>query len=185
MIEFNLLGIKIEISPFFFGMISIFLISDINEISKYVLLFSFLHECGHFAVLIFENVVPEKIKLGISGISVSIKNDIYFMKKIAVFSAGFLTNYILSAIYLFCGDKMLSLINIVIGIFTMYPLPSTDGGSILKEIVTLYDKPGIFFAIEIIFEIIFVFIIISAVIITNNYYLISALFYLAVCILNY
>lgn len=169
-------------------MITIFFITDLNGISKYVLLFSFLHELGHFVVLVTENIVPQKIKFSISGISIDVRNDIYFLKKIAVFSAGFITNYILSIVYFFMGNKTAFLINLIIGLFTMYPLPSTDGGSIMREILLLFDdlKNGLIISIiETVFEVVFSLIIILSVILTKNYYLFSALFYLVVCILNY
>lgn len=188
MVELNLFGIKIEISPFFFGIITLFLVSDLNGLSKYVIFFSFLHECGHFIAIFIGNINPKKIRIRISGISIDIGNNVYPLKKIIVFSAGFITNFILSALYYFTNDKVAFLINLFIGIFTMYPLPSTDGGSIMKEIFLIFDvfdNYKICLAVEIIFEMIFTFIIILAVIITGNYYMLFALFYLAVCILSY
>ena len=58
----------------------------------------------------------------------------------------------------------------------------------MKEIFLIFDvfdNYKICLAVEIIFEMIFTFVIILAVIITGNYYMLFALFYLAVCILSY
>lgn len=133
--EFTVLKTKICLSPLFFSVLTLFLLFDKSGIALSVLGFSFLHECAHFVLLLIFRTFPQKISLNLFGIEMSLKSNLSELRKMSVFSAGFVLNFILAAFFFFSGEKVSAIINLYIGIFSFIPLPSTDGGEII-EIIT-------------------------------------------------
>ena len=104
--------------------------------------------------------------------------------KISVLSAGFAVNFCIAAL-LFAFEKNLpATVSLLIGIFTMLPLASTVGGSIIKELIearfperakSIEDKFFIFTCAA------FSFLLVATTTATKNPYLLIAIFYLVAC----
>ena len=98
--------------------------------------------------------------------------------------AGFLVNFLLTAIFFVLRKPLFGYINLIIGIFTALPISATDGGAVLKTLLYESDPQKE----EKIFKIIScsslamvsVVFIISAVV-TKNYFIFIALIYMALC----
>ena len=134
---------KVLLSPLFFALITLFLLADREGIAVSVLLFSLLHETAHFAAALILNVNVKQIKISLAGICVGIHAP-DGKRKIAVFSAGFFLNYALSVLFLALGKMDFMLINFVLGFFTSLPLPSSDGGEIIRELFEEKQSKTIF-----------------------------------------
>ncbi len=175
---------KVEISPLFFAVLTLFLLADRNRIAFPAIAFSFAHETGHFAVLLLQKTVPKKIRCSVAGIQMELPSNLGFGKKISVLSAGFVTNFGLALLFFAFKRPLFAFINLTIGVFTMLPLSSTDGGSIIKELFAEYFtecekrfEKDFFICSCVIFSI-FLIAVFAA---TKNYYLLVAIFYLIIC----
>lgn len=174
----------IEISPLFFAVLTMFLLADRMGIAFPAVMLSFAHEAGHFLALIYFKAAPKKVKISLTGIQMELHSNMSTERKISVLCAGFAVNFCLAALLLTFGKKLLATISFLIGIFTMLPLASTDGGSIIKELIEA-RFPERAKNIENKFFICncaaFSFFLVAAAIITKNPYLLIAIFYLVVC----
>ena len=184
MIDFTVLKTKISVSPLFFAVLTVFLLIDKNGIASSVLLFSFLHEAGHFISLLITKTFPQSIKTDIFGIRIKLPENLDTAKKCFVLSAGFAVNFLLSALFFALKKPLFGYINIFIGIFTAFPLPSTDGGSILKTILEefLPQKAGrIFGIISRIFTLVLSLFLVFLSVFTKNYFIMIAVVYMLFC----
>ncbi len=181
MLNFSVLETKIEISPLFFSVLTAFLILDRNGIALWVLTFSFTHELFHFFALFLCRKMPEKISFSASGIRMELPNGMTKTEKIAVLSAGFLSNFFLAVLLFSLKNTVFGFINLFLGIFTALPLPSTDGGSVLKELFSQH----ITIVLSRIFGTVVLLILFALTIQTKNLYFLLPLFYLLFTLLNY
>lgn len=182
--EFSVFRTRIKISPVFFSVLTAFLLIDRNGFASYALLFSFFHECGHILALLYFKTPPEMIEISAFGIHISLKENMSTAEKCLVLTAGFTVNFILAALFFITEKTLFGYINLLIGIFTAVPLPSTDGGAVLR---VLLDE-RVFGKGEKILRICsFCFVgIISAFLIyfgvnTGNFFLFIAVIYMIIC----
>ena len=188
MMEFTVLKTKVKISPLFFAVLTAFLITDRNGIAPAVIGFSLVHEFCHFAALAAIKTAPQEVNVSAAGISMSLNGGMSTVKKILVFAAGAAGNFVLAAFFSAADNRLFFTVNLIIGIFTILPLCSTDGGSILTEFAEKFFPERA----ERICRNIFLFcgataavILASAVVINKNPYLLIALFYAVICLLKY
>ncbi len=182
--EFTVLKTKLKISPLFFAVLTAFLLADKSGIAAEALLFSALHEAGHFLALICVKSRPISIELSPFGIHMSLPQNLSMVKKCFVLTAGFAVNFILFAVMLVIGRETAGYINLLIGIFTAMPLASADGGTVLKTLLDeiLPEKSNkIFKIISFFFIAIVSCFIIIAFFLTGNYFLFVALIYIVIC----
>ena len=180
MMEFTVLKTKVKISPLFFAVLTAFLITDRNGIAPAVIGFSLVHEFCHFAALAAIKTAPQEVNVSAAGISMSLNGGMSTVKKILVLAAGAAGNFVLAAFFSAADNRLFFTVNLIIGIFTILPLCSTDGGTLLTALP------------EKICRNIFLFcgataavILASAVVINKNPYLLIALFYAVICLLKY
>lgn len=184
MLSFSVLKTGVEVSPLFFAVLTLFLLADTNGIAFPAVIFSFAHEAGHFLALLFLKTSPKKVSISLAGIHMELPRDLCTAKKITVLCAGFATNFFMAFLFHALGKPVFALINIIIGIFTMLPLCSTDGGSIVKELFALYfeDKGK---RIQKMFFIcacaVFSLFLLAASAAAKNCYLLISLLYLWAC----
>ncbi len=184
MMEFTVLKTKLKISPLFFAMLTLFLIVDKNGIASVVVLFSVLHETGHFLALLCAKTRPKLIEFSPFGIHVSLPENLSTAEKVPVLMAGFLVNFLLAATFFVLRKPLFGYINLIIGIFTALPISATDGGAVLKTLLYESDPQKE----EKIFKIVScsslamvsVVFIISAVV-TKNYFFFIPLIYMVIC----
>lgn len=132
MLNFSVLKTKVKISPLLFVVLTLFFLADRKGIALPVVFFSLCHEAAHFLVLFWEKVSPQSVSLCMTGIRVVLSDHVETGKKIKVFIAGFSINFFFAALFCFLEKKTWSVINLCLGCFTFLPLPSTDGGAVLK-----------------------------------------------------
>jgi len=184
LIELTVLRTKIEISPFFFSVLTAFLLADKNGIAGAVVLFSLLHELGHFLALLCVKTMPRSVRINLFGIGMHLPEKLSTAEKCFVLMAGFSVNFILAAVLMVFGKNLLGYINLAMGIFTALPLSATDGGSILKTVLEEFapQKGERIFGIisRSFLAAVSVLLIISAFF-TKNYFLFIPLFYMVLC----
>lgn len=184
MIEFTVLKTKFEISPLFFSVLTAFLLMDKSGVAKAAVLFSILHEVGHFLALLCVKTMPQKVVLSLFGIEIKLLGNLSTAGKCLVFAAGFSVNFILSAMFFAFEKPLFAYINLAIGIFTALPLSATDGGTILKTLFEEYfQKKGerIFKIVSLCFLVAVSVIFIFAAYLTKNWFLLIALVYMVLC----
>ena len=184
MLTFSVLKTGIEISPLFFAVLTLFLLTDRMGIAFPAILISIAHEAGHFLALICLKTAPKKVKISLTGIQMELYSNMSTEGKISVLSAGFAVNFCLAALLFAFGENLSATVSLLIGIFTMLPLASTDGGSIIKELIearfterakTIENKFFISTCAA------FSFLLVVAATATKNPYLLIAIFYLVAC----
>ncbi len=185
MININVLKTKVFISPLFFAVLTAILLLDKTGISGLAVLFSILHELGHFLALVCVKQYPESIEITVFGIHISLLENLSTLKKCLVLKAGFVTNFILAALFFIIKKTLFGYINLIIGIFTSVPLSSTDGGTVLKILLEKFypqKAEKLFKIISIIVFVVFSVFLIFAMIFTKNYFILIAIVYMIVCI---
>ena len=165
----------------FFAVLTAFLITDRMGIALWVIVFSLIHELSHFLILIFCKEAPAKVSLKAVGIQMELSDSMKKSVKIAVLSAGFLTNFILSALFFLLKNSIFCTINLVLGIFTAFPVPSTDGGTVLKEI---FPRHTVMLIVRMTGTAVFLFLFILLIKFKNPCFLLP-FFYLVIASLNY
>ena len=181
LLNFSVLKTKVEISPLFFAVLTAFLITDRMGIALWVVAFSLIHELSHFLILIICREAPAKVSLKTMGIQMELSDSMKKSVKIAVLSAGFLTNFILSMLFFLLKNSVFCTINLFLGIFTAFPAPSTDGGTVLKEI---FSRHTAMLIARMTGTAAFLFLFILLIKFRNPCFLLPV-FYLAIAALNY
>ena len=182
--KFTVLKTKIFVSPLFFAVLTLILLLDKTGVSCLALLFSLLHELGHFLALICEKIHPKNIDVTLFGIHISLPESMSTAEKVPVLMAGFLVNFLLAAIFFALRKPIFGCINLIIGIFTALPISATDGGSILKAILEEFvpqKNEKIFKTVSFSFLAVVSVFIVSFAVLTKNYFLFIALIYMALC----
>lgn len=179
-----MLKTKLKISPIFFAVLTLFLLIDKNGIASVVVLFSVLHETGHFLALLCVKTRPKLIEFSPFGIHVSLPENLSTAEKVPVLMAGFLVNFLLAAIFFVLRKPLFGYINLIIGIFTALPISATDGGSVLKAILKEYAQQKgerIFRIVSFLFlAVISVFVVYFAIFM-KNYFFFIPLIYMVIC----
>ncbi len=182
--DFTVLKTKVSISPLFFAVLTVFLLIDKNGIASAAVLFSLLHEIGHFLSLTLVKTFPRCVKFDLFGIKMLLPENLDTAKKCFVLSAGFTVNFLLAILFFALNKTLFCYINLVIGIFTAFPLPSADGGSILRMVLeehfqqkaeNIFGRVSRFFS----FVISAFFVFIS--VLTKNYFILIAAIYMIFC----
>ena len=185
MIEFTVLKTKFFVSPLFFSVLTVFLILDKSHIAGAAILFSLLHEMGHLLALLSLKSHPKRMTINLFGLNIELCGNLSTPKKCFVFSMGFAVNFILSALFFVAENPLFEYINLIIGIFTAIPLPSSDGGSILRTVLEEFvpEKADLVFKnTAFAFAFIISVLIIAVFVFTKNYFVFIALFYIFLCI---
>lgn len=184
LINITVLKTKVSVSPMFFAVLTMVLLFDKTGVSGYAVLFSIIHEIAHFLALLFTKTHPGKIEIDYFGIRILLPENMSTMKKIPVLTAGFTINFVLSALFFYLGKIVFACINLFIGLFTMLPLASTDGGEILKTILEEFfsQKAKIIFkTISVSFCAVISAILIFLAFYTKNFFLFIAVVYMIFC----
>ena len=97
--DFTVLKTKVSVSPFFFAVLTLILIADKSGVSGFAVLFSLLHEFGHFLALICGKIIPKSFKITLFGMHISLPENLSTAEKIPVLMAGFTVNFLLAALF--------------------------------------------------------------------------------------
>lgn len=131
MIAFSAGGIPVRVSFWFPVMLMTMLAWGEENITLHCLAASLLHECGHFAMMLWVRDRPDRVCLGVFGVRVERKREsaIGYTAQAAISFAGPLTN-------LFCAAVLYGLhgggdgvwIHTALGLFNLLPIEGLDGG---------------------------------------------------------
>lgn len=134
---------KIEIN--FKIILCTILICFIYKIKLYLifLICILLHELAHMIIGIVLGLKPKKMTINPLGINLefmSFKDKNKILKKILIFLAGPLFNFVLAFLGYFFNienDLKIDIVytNLMLGIFNLLPIVPLDGGKIIKEIL--------------------------------------------------
>lgn len=180
--KFTVLKTTVVVSPLFFAVLTAFFIADRNGIAIPVVLFSLLHECGHFLALLCVKTRPKEIRVSAFGIEMRLYENMSTGEKIFVLMAGFMVNYILSAVCFLCGKTVFGFINLFLGIFTSLPLGATDGGAVLKTVLDYSCAEKTYKIISAIFSALLAVVLSAIAVYSKNYYLFIAVIYIIISI---
>lgn len=138
--QFSIKKIKIKISFTFFALILLFISLNKSQNILPALLCSFLHECGHFAVLLFSNEEVCEFHIGMFGANIIKKENLKtdFKKEFLINIAGPVVNLIIALLFLIFNNKKYVYINLIIAFFNLLPIYSLDGGKALSSILNMY-----------------------------------------------
>ncbi|MBE6900426.1 MAG: hypothetical protein E7479_07180 [Ruminococcaceae bacterium] len=182
--DFSVLKIKVSVSPLFFSVLTTVLLLDKTGVSGFAVLFSLLHELGHILALLCGKIKPKEFRLSLFGIHIRLPGNLSTGEKCLVLMSGFMLNYIFAVLFFVFREPIFGYINLLIGIFTSLPLPSTDGGEILKTVLEEFlPKNGgeVFGIVSGIFALIFSVLLIVLFVITKNYFILIAVIYIISC----
>ncbi|MBQ7875155.1 MAG: hypothetical protein IJ306_08390 [Oscillospiraceae bacterium] len=187
MIYFTVLKTKVALSPLFFAVLTAFLLVDKSGIAGEAVLFSLLHETGHFLALLCAKTHPQTVEASLFGIRMSLPGNLSTAKKCFVLTAGFAVNFIFMAAFFSLGKITEAYINLFIGIFTAMPLAATDGGAVLKTLLDEFFPQGskkIFDMLSLGFSMLVSVFLICIFLFSENIFILIAIFYMAVCAVN-
>ena len=183
--DFTVLKTKVSVSPFFFAVLTLILIADKSSVSGFAVLFSLLHEFGHFLALICEKIIPKSFKITLFGMHISLPENLSTAEKIPVLMAGFTVNFLLAALFFVLKNPLFGYINLILGIFTAIPVPSSDGGEVLKAVLEEFspkESEKIFGIVSEIFVSVISLLLFFISIITENYFILIAVIYMVICV---
>ena len=122
-----------KIHPFTFVYL---LVAFYFRMSEYVgfLLFSLLHECGHYLAACYFDFDIEYMEILPFGAFLSLKDfgRHRVEEELVMLLAGPLVNFILMIIFSFCDKNDLVIINAFIGIFNLIPVYPLDGSKLIQ-----------------------------------------------------
>ena len=148
--------LKIDLKIFIFFVL--FYLTKQIKLYATIMVLCIIHELGHVVMGLIMGLKIEKIEIMPLGLSVSFKlniddynkkirkGNILQLKKIAIATAGPLTNLIILLIVLntnidlkIISNEILAYANILIILFNLLPIYPLDGGRILKEIIHIFE----------------------------------------------
>ncbi len=143
---FKIFGCNITVSFLFLCFITSLMLFDNSGIIKWGVFAAFIHEAGHIVAMLYKNIKPEGIRLGLFDISIINNkkfNYINFKDEVIILISGSLANLVVLIICCFIGlavDNDICLIlmqeNLFLGLMNLLPIESLDGGDLLYIIIS-------------------------------------------------
>ncbi len=185
--KFTVLKTEFSVSPLFFAVLTLFLLLDKSGIALFVILFSLLHELGHFLALLCVKTRPVSMRLTPFGIHMKLPLNLSTEKKLAVLIAGFTVNFVLAAVLKIFGKEALAIVNLFMGMFTALPLYATDGGGVLAAVLQefspeSFEKTAV--AVNAVASFSIIFVLLYTAFITENIFLLLPIAYILIMALK-
>lgn len=141
--EFYIHNVKIRLTFGFFAVWAIILIQSTSSLTAVMsLLACLLHESGHLLAMKICGAGAERIIFYSGGIA--LKRHIgsampHTSQEIFILSGGCIVNLLLFIISEIAGARLFGMINLVLMMFNLLPLPSLDGGRIIMLLAEKSD----------------------------------------------
>ncbi len=185
--EFTVLKTKVTLSPVFFMVLTVFFLLDREGLAVPAILLSAMHEICHFFALLCVKSRPLSVSLSLFGIEMALPRNLSTGKKVFVLSAGFALNFAAGSVLILNGYSLYGYISLFIGIFTAFPLPSTDGGGILTALAEEFSPENsdrIIKSISIVLSFLVAFLLCAAGFYTKNAFLSIPITYILIMALK-
>ncbi len=140
MMEFTVWNIPVRISVWFPAMVIVMLSVGDETFTWQCLAASFLHECGHFAVMAATHDIPSRMCFGAFGVRV--ERNLHALTgypvQAAVSFAGPVANLLCAVLlYAFRGGSDGVWIHLALGLFNLLPVEGLDGGEGVYRLLCL------------------------------------------------
>lgn len=168
----KLFGCDFELDFLFVVILSVAALTE-NRDFIFILLFSMLHEAGHFVCLLICGGKPSKLVLSYYGFALKYNCELARYKEALVISAGCVVNLLLFFVFRDRYNPVLFVLNAL----PIYPL---DGG----RLVMLYS-PRLARITSVLFTILVIALAIYILVVYNSFSLILIAVYLAAYCFNY
>jgi len=162
------------ISPYFFALITLFLLADRSGIAGIALMSMAMHEAAHLLAAFFAGCPPAALRLSVFGMVLRQETEIPVKTHILICLAGPTANLILAAAFYAAGETRAAAVNFVLLFFSLCPMRSTDGGSVLS----MLTGEKTFSRISAAVSVTLFFLLVYAAIRLGNLFLLPAAFYL-------
>ena len=138
--EFRIRGIRIQISFYFFAVLSLLFLFDPKGFAMAGFLSCICHEAGHLIAFALMGVPLESLSFLPFGLRIIPKLGLTLpQKEIVLLLAGPAVNLILFAVFLFTGVQLpFAAANLLIGIFNLIPIAPLDGGRALRIFLEIF-----------------------------------------------
>jgi len=148
-LSFRLLGIRVDISFYFFALLTAFFILEPDSATACGALAAVLHEFGHLAAML---IVPggkvERISITACGLKITARLCGQFKGWLPVCAAGAAANFIAAITFIpltHIGSgnfaSVFSSANICVGVINLLPIEPMDGGQILRTVLLRFTVP--------------------------------------------
>lgn len=188
MLQFEILGVKIQFKFLFFAVVSVILYTDGSGIAFRAFCAALMHEMGHVICFFLFGQKPELVVFECSGIKMKedISHNTSVLQELIILSAGCAVNFIVFFLAYSMGSENFAIIHLVLGIFNLLPVLSLDGGKILLLLSSqvmdyslayrmIKVMSYVFCAVLIIIGMVFAYSLNFSLLVTSIYLLISLL----------
>ena len=138
--SFKLFGIKVEISFILGCIIALYIAGDRTGVILPALVSIICHELAHILVLKAFKCRVKKVKLLIGTVGIEYDREIPYPKDVAALFSGPASNFLLSAVFYISGNDLWMGVNLLTGLYNLFPLKGLDGGSICRIILSRFLK---------------------------------------------
>ena len=134
--EFYFKGTRIRITFGFFAVWSVLIMqSPVSKAGELALLSCLLHEGGHITAMAVMGIKPQSLTFYSGGIGMKSGAVLSPAREIFILSAGCMVNLLLALAGTIMGSRTFTGINLALMLFNLLPLPSLDGGRMLRTVV--------------------------------------------------
>lgn len=123
------------ISPYFFALLTLFLLADRSGIAGLALASMTAHEAAHLLTAFATGYPPAALRLSIFGMVLRQEAEIPRISHILICLAGPAANLLLAAACFGAGETWAASVNLLLGLFSLCPVRFTDMGSILSALM--------------------------------------------------
>lgn len=136
--EFYFKGTRIRITFGFFAVWSVLIMqSPVSKAGELALLSCLLHEGGHLTAMALMGTKPRSLTFYSGGIGMKCGTLISPARELFILSAGCTVNLLLALLGTLAGSRLFTGINLALMLFNLLPLPSLDGGRIMRTLVEI------------------------------------------------
>ena len=144
-------------------------------------------ECS--IIIYFPYIISNPVSAILPGQAavISLPENLSTAEKIPVLMAGFTVNFLLAVMFFVLKKPLFGYINLIIGIFTALPVPSADGGEVLKAVIEEFlpnKAEKIFGIVSRIFVSIISLLLFLVSVLTENYFILIAVIYMVFCVIK-